>query len=148
MQRIALTLALALAAAPLAHAELYKYVDKDGKTVYSDAPPPNADTRQLKTLGSAPPAAAPKTAMDKDKDQEKLRKEAREKQDKADKAARGAEEQERACNQARANQRAVQQGGRLYKYDEKGERAFMTDDEIEAEKAKAARAVDEACKKG
>lgn len=148
MKRIALTLVLAIAAAPFAHAELYKYIDKDGKTVYSDAPPPNADTKQVKTLGAGTVSSAPKTAMDKDKDQEKLRKEAREKQDKADKAAKGAEEQERACNQARANQRAVQEGGRLYKYDEKGERAFMTDDEIEAEKAKAARAVEDACKKG
>jgi glutaredoxin len=26
---------------PLAHAELYKWVDKDGKTIYSDTPPPS-----------------------------------------------------------------------------------------------------------
>ncbi|HEX7403360.1 MAG TPA: DUF4124 domain-containing protein, partial [Usitatibacter sp.] len=55
-----LVLALALAAAPLASAQMYKYIDKDGKTVYTDQPPVNIDTKTLNIqtgTTSAPPAA-------------------------------------------------------------------------------------------
>jgi hypothetical protein len=146
MKRTIWLLATALAVAPLAQAELYKYVDKNGKTVYSDQPPTDSDGRQVKTLGVGS-AGAPKTAVEKDKDQDKVRKEAREKQEKADKTAKSAEEQQKACTQAQANHRAYAEGGRLYKYDDKGERVFMSDAEIDAEKERSRVAMDEACKK-
>jgi hypothetical protein len=146
MKRITWILAATLAAAPLAQAELYKYVDKDGKTVYSDQPPTDSQGKQVRTLGAGS-AGAPKTAVEKDKDQDKLRKEAREKQDKADKSAKTAEEQEKACTQARTNHRAYAEGGRLYKYDEKGERVFMSDAEIDSEKERARASMDDACRK-
>ncbi|MBL8520963.1 MAG: glutaredoxin family protein [Betaproteobacteria bacterium] len=43
----ALGMALCILAAPLAQAELYKWVDKDGKTIYSDTPPP-PDIKEVK----------------------------------------------------------------------------------------------------
>jgi hypothetical protein len=56
-----------LIAAPVTHAQVYKCVDKAGKTIYSQAPCPSntksANVRQSVTPGSAlpPPSAAAKT---------------------------------------------------------------------------------------
>ena len=145
MKHAIVVAAITIALAPAVHAQLYKYVDKDGKTVYSDQPPVNADSKQLKPAATAAPV---KSAVERDKEMEKTRKEAREKQEKADKAAKGAEDQQRACSQAQAAYRAVSEGGRVYKIDEKGERVFMEDAELEAEKRKAKSVMDEACRKG
>src|SRR4051812_48601109 len=117
MKRTLITLAVALALVPVAHAELYKYVDKDGKTVYSDQPPLNIDSKQVKVGSGSAPA---KTAVERDKELDKGRKEAREKQEKSEKSAKNAEEQDRACTQARAAYRTYAEGGRIYKYNEKG----------------------------
>ena len=77
MNRIALALVV-LALAPAVSAQLYKYTDKDGKTVYTDQPPPNAESKAVR-VQSAPPAAPEKTAVGKDKELDKGRKEAAEK---------------------------------------------------------------------
>jgi Domain of unknown function (DUF4124) len=145
MKRIIAIAAVTLLA-PLASADLYKYVDKNGRTVYSDQPPVNIDSKQISA--NAGSAASAKTAVEKDKELDKSRKESREKQDKSDKAAAVVRDQEQRCSQARQNKQAVDEGGRLYKYNDKGEREFMSDEEIAAAQHKAQRDVDEACKKG
>jgi molecular chaperone GrpE (heat shock protein) len=149
MQRI-IVVAIALALSPLAAAQLYKYVDKDGKTVYSDQPPPNTASKQVNVQSgpAAAPAAGPKSAVEKDKDLEKSRKEAREKQDKQAKAAQKDQEAEQRCAQARTAFQSYSDGGRLYKYNDKGERVFMDDAEIEAARERSRKDMDEACKKG
>jgi len=54
MRRLAWSLLLALTAVGLAHADLYKYIDKDGRITYSDQPPPStARAVERKTLGDA-----------------------------------------------------------------------------------------------
>lgn len=151
MKRIAFLLALA-ACASLAQAQLYKYVDKDGKTVYSDQPPPNLDSKQLnigtgRTAPSPAPgatASGPKTAVERDKELEKGRQEAREK---AAKDGKKAEEAEKNCAAARAAYQNYAQGGRMHKFDEKGEKVILGDEEIEAEKNRTRREMEEACKK-
>jgi len=140
-----IAIAIASLLAPLASAELYKYVDKNGRTVYADQPPVNVESKQIAT--PVAPSAAPKSAVDRDKDLQKVRKETAEKQEKADKADKLAREQEARCNQARENQRAYAEGGRMYKYNDKGEREFMGDEDIARAQQKAQRDVDEACKK-
>ena len=76
MNRI-IVLVVALLVAPAAFAQLYKYVDKDGKTVYTDQPPANADSKQLRVQTGTSTATAPvKSALEKDKDLDKARKEA------------------------------------------------------------------------
>jgi uncharacterized protein DUF4124 len=144
MKRIVAFAILSLLA-PLAGAELYKYVDKNGRTVYSDQPPVSGESKQISANGGS--AAPPKTAIEKDKELDKGRKESREKQEKGEKAEKAAREQEQRCSQARQNQQAVNEGGRLYKYNDKGEREFMSDEEIAAAQQRAQRDVDEACKK-
>ncbi|HET7731430.1 MAG TPA: DUF4124 domain-containing protein [Usitatibacter sp.] len=143
-------LALGLAFVPMAGAQLYKYVDKDGKTVYSDQPPANIDSKQISAPAprGAAPAAGPKTAVERDKELDKARKEAKDKQEKSEKSAQKAQEEEQRCQQARSAYQGYSDGGRLYKYNDKGERVFMEDAEIEAAREKARKDMDGACKKG
>jgi hypothetical protein len=144
-----LILALALAVAPLAGAQPYKYIDKDGKTVYSDQPPLSGDAKQLNTHSGATSSApaAQKSAVERDKDLQKGRDEARERSKKADDLVKQAEQNEKACTAAKTNYRTYADGGRIYKYDSSGERVFLGDDEVAKELERSKRDMDEACKK-
>lgn len=145
MKRL-IALALACAVVPLASADLYKYVDKDGKTVYSDQPPPGG--ADAKTVHVAPgPSTPAKSFVQEDKALDKARKEDAEKAKKADQEAAREKLMAQRCEQAQANYRAYAEGGRLLKYDEKGERQYMTDEEIEAARMKSKQQMDEACRK-
>jgi len=148
MKRLIL-LAITLAAAPLAVAQLYKYTDKDGKTVYTDQPPASVESKQLR-VPTAPAAAAPapaKTALEKDKELEKGRKESRETAKKADDTAQRAREAEEKCSTATGNYKQWEAGGRFTKRTESGERVYMDEAEQAAEKEKARSIMDQACKK-
>ena|SRR5476649_536640 len=144
-----LVLALALAAAPLASAQMYKYIDKDGKTVYTDQPPVNIDTKTLniQTGTTSTPPAAQKSAVDRDKELQKGRDEVRDRAKKADDLAKQAEAREQACNAARSTYKTYADGGRIFKYDDKGERIVLGDEQIDAERERSKKEMDEACKK-
>ena len=145
MKRIVI-LVFACALAPLAGAQLYKYLDKDGKTVYSDQPPANIESKQM-NLPSAPSSSS-KSAVERDKDLEKGRAKTREDAKKSEEAARNAQLEVDRCNQARSAYQQYVDGGRLFKYNEKQERVALGDEEMATEREKARREVDEACKKG
>ena len=65
MKRIVL-LAAILAMAPLASAQLYKHVDKDGRTVYTDQPPANVDAKRI-NIQNAPSSPGNKSYVERDK---------------------------------------------------------------------------------
>jgi len=147
MKRIVIV-ACALVLAPLASAQMYKYVDKDGKTVYTDQPPPGAETRQMNVpssaIGNAPAPA--KTAVQQDKELQKARDKVKEGEKKSEeKEARARAEAER-CNSAKAAYAQYQLGGRITKLDDKGEKIFLGDDEIDAARERARQQVDQYCK--
>lgn len=144
-----IVLAIALALSGAAGAQLYKYVDKNGKTVYSDQPPADVESKQVNVPAgrAAAPAAAPKSAVERDKELDKGRKDAREKADKQAKNAERDQQVEQRCSAARERVAFLAEGGRMYKPDVKGERQFMDDAEIESAREKARRDMDEACKK-
>ena len=151
MKRL-LIIALACSAATIASAELYKYIDKDGKTVYSDQPPVTLDSKQLNipsgTSSNTPaPAAGPKSALERDKELQKGREDVRERAKKSEETSKQAEAQEQACAQARAAYQTFADGGRIHKYNDKGEREYLGDLEIEAGRERTKREMDEACKK-
>jgi len=146
-----IVLLLALAIAPAALAQLYKYVDKDGKTVYSDQPPTNVEAKQINVPSSRPASApasssGPKSALERDKEMEKSRKEVAEKQKKSGEAAEKAAQAEQRCATLRSNYQIYAEGGRIQKLNAQGERVLLSDDEIEAERARSRREMDEACK--
>jgi hypothetical protein len=144
MKRI-LLLACIVAATPAALAQLYKWVDKDGRVTYSDQPPPTQQSKQINVPAGQPAAATP-TAVEKNKELERTRAEAKEKAKVEDEKARKAEVDQENCRNARAYLRTVTNGGRIATYDDKGEPALLDDKQIEIEKAKAEKAVAEACK--
>ena len=144
-----LVLALALAAAPLASAQMYKYIDKDGKTVYTDQPPVNIDSKTLniQTGATSAPPAAQKSAVERDKEMQKGRDEVRDRAKKAEELAKQADARAQACNAARSTYQTYADGGRIYKYDDKGERIVLGDQQIDAERERSKKEMDEACKK-
>lgn len=145
MKRV-IVAAVALAVIPLASAELYKYVDKNGKTVYSDQPPPDADAKRI----AAPPPPASgngKSYVERDKENQKARDKAQQQAKKSAESDKVAQAKKERCEQARNNLQIYTDGGRIMKTNEKGERDYMSDAEIEAERAKTQKIVDEACGK-
>jgi hypothetical protein len=74
MMKRALMLTLAVAFATATEAQLYKYTDpKTGKTVYTDLPPPDADTKSVNVRGTGG-GSGTKSAVEQDKAAEKGRK--------------------------------------------------------------------------
>ena len=140
-----LALAFALAASFAANAQLYKWVDKDGRVTYSDQPPPSQQSKQINVPAGAG-APAPKSAVERDKDLEKSRADARDKAKVAAERERKAEFDRDNCNRARAYLRTLEAGGRIATTDAKGEPALLDDAQIEAERAKAEKMAEEACK--
>ncbi|HQZ44723.1 MAG TPA: DUF4124 domain-containing protein [Usitatibacteraceae bacterium] len=144
MKRI-LVLAIALSVSTGALAQLYKWVDKDGRVTYSDQPPPAQESKQL-NIGTGQPAPPRTSSVERDKELEKSRLEAKEKAKVAENVEKKAQLEEENCNRAKAYLRTVTDGGRIATYDEKGERVLLDDKQIEAERVKAQKAVDESCK--
>jgi len=145
MKRL-IVVALALALAPLASAEMYKYVDKNGKTVYTDQPPADADAKRV-SAPSAPASAPAKSYVERDKEIEKGREKSREQAKKSAETDKADQAKKQRCEQARGNLQIYTDGGRIMKTNEKGERDYMSDEEIASERAKTQKLVDEACAK-
>lgn len=163
MKRLAMAIGLALFFAAPASAQLYKWVDSNGKVQYSDKPPPsNIKTERLRTPPPAPsPAAAgeskegaqkdaaktgPRTAKEQEQAFRKRQIDARKADDEA--AQKQAETGEKAenCKRAKAALASLQIGGRMARIDEKGERVIMGDLEIAQATAKAQQEADAACR--
>jgi len=147
----AMVLALAACAASV-QAQVFKWVDKDGKVQYSDQPPPpDASKSALQKVIStstpdAPSGKAAEKAPDKGKEFEKRRSESAEKQKKGDEAAKLGRQKQESCDDARANLKSLEAGGRLSKADASGERYFLDDDQRQKEIARAQDVMADSCK--
>jgi hypothetical protein len=156
-----------LFAAGTANAQLYRWVDKDGKVRYGDTPPPGAKTSTIKAPppGSAPPVAASKDAKDaKDtkgtKDAKKgpltpaeQDQEYRKRREEAKKIAEKEEEEKRAkaasaegCDRAKERLSTAQSGQRIARTNASGERYILDDKQVEQEIAAAQQSIKQACK--
>lgn len=164
MKQLLWGLSLVMALAPaVSQAEIYKWKDKNGVIRYSDIPPPsNVPHESLgKKAGKAPtavdaPAAVPETAPVPDSGVQQVPEEVtpdaevkRQEEEAARKQAEAAESEQRAkqenCTTARANLANFEQGGRVYKMNEKGEREYLGDAELAAGLEKAQAEVDKYC---
>jgi len=146
----------ALWAASLAATAQWQWVDKDGRKVYSDRPPP-ADVPEKSILkqpgvrggaipavvatpaaaSSAPASAAVPRPSGKDKELEEKKKQAEQQEAAAKKAEEEKYQKARAENCARARQAkaSIDLGGRIATVDKSGERIIM-DDEARAAESK------------
>jgi uncharacterized protein DUF4124 len=146
-----------------ATAQTYKWTDADGKIHYSDQPPPSnvkdeAITKRGKNSSPPPAAAAPagkdaaaaapraKTPQELEADFRKRQVESAEKEAAEKKAADEALEKKQNCTNAKAQVANLQAGGRITRNNAKGEREFMSDQEIAQEIERGKKAVTDWCK--
>ena len=146
-----IAIAILLATATVA-AQVYKWVDKDGKVQYTDTPPPpgatKAEPKKVDTPNSGvttPPPAA-KSLQDRSKDFDKRRADATEKEKKDAEAQKKAASDGEECKAAK-NALIDLEGGRpINRANEKGERVYLSDDDRQAETARARAVVTASCK--
>jgi hypothetical protein len=117
----------ALALAAPAAAALYKWVDANGRTVYSDQPPPVHIKAEL--IGGAPPPANPDAVKDMANREAEFRKRQGDKQEDAKKVEKArADTQKLAtyCAQVRTQAEGLRRADvTMYRLNEKGERVVL-----------------------
>lgn len=115
--------------APAATAALYKWVDGNGRTVYSDQPP--IGNVKLEVVGAAPPSSNPDALKDMaNRDAEFKKRQADRADDakKSEKARADAQKLAAFCAQARAQSSGLRRSDvSMYRLNEKGERVMMDD---------------------
>ncbi len=143
-----IVLAVAIALSPAAWGQLYKYVDKEGKTVYTDQPPGNVEGKALK-LPPAPPPSTPAPATSPvAKEVPKPAPTAPEATpSKPEPATLTAADKDARCQAARADYANLLDGPITMRNTRTGERFQLDEKQAEAERAKAKAAMDAACKK-
>ncbi len=168
--RLLLALTVLFILPMLANAEVYKWKDKEGIMRYTDTPPPpnikleSIDgKRATKQSNQAPlaPAATAQPVLSKDEMKGKApnqnaesaeetaaklrqRNAEIEKNNKKEKEAQ-AKLKEENCKASKANLASYQQGGHVYKMNEKGEREYLDDAGLKAGAEKAQKEVTEYC---
>jgi hypothetical protein len=153
----ALVVTALLAACGGAHAQ-WAWKDANGRPVYSDQPPPasvpasrifKAPRGAMPDLRAEPEAAAPKAAptlAERNAAYEQRRASA------AEQAARQADEAKAkaaratSCENARSNQRALDGGTRIARFNAQAEREFLTDTQRAEESKRNAALVAEHCR--
>ena len=146
-----IAIAILLATATVA-AQVYKWVDKDGRVQYSDMPPPpgatKAEAKKVETsnaVASTSPTPA-KTLQDRTKDYDKRQKDVIESAKKAEETRKKDEIDTENCKAARAALRDLESGRPIRRSDEQGEVNRMTDEDREAELVKVRAAAAASCK--
>lgn len=146
LQCAALALLMLFVSAPPGTAqEVYKSVDADGHVTYSDrGTTKNAPKTSLK-VEEGDPAEAARLA----KEQQLLKAEdaQRTRQDAADAKNKAAEDRQResACKNARNNFNRLKDSNRLFKIEADGSRSYYSDEEADAMRLQAQRAMTAAC---
>ncbi len=148
MKRL-LILSLLLASAP-ASAEIVKWVDSQGKVHYGDQPPASAKNPQPMNIKNQPGTpggtGAQKSVAEQEQEFRKRRMETDDAEKKAAEEKAQADAAKQNCAAARSNLKTLQDGVRLTRYNEQGERVFLDDAERAQAMADAQRAVSEWCK--
>jgi hypothetical protein len=149
-----------LLAAGGAGAQMYRWVDKDGKVRYGDTPPPGVKTSSIKAPAAGPaPAASPAPDAKGAKDAKKgpltpaeQEQAFRKRQADAAKAAEKAEadkakaaQRTENCENAKQSLRQLESGQRIARTNAAGERYFLDDGQISQEAAKSRQVAQQAC---
>lgn len=145
-----LILALLLAFASGAAAQLYRWVDKDGRVRYTDTPPPaGVQARTLQAPASAPVSPGEgKPAPSVSEQEQAFRQRQLEAQKAAEKSAlaqKEAETKRQNCARAQEYLRTLESGQRVSRTNAQGEREFIDDAARARETASARQAVKDWC---
>ena len=157
MIRIVIAIVFLLAAAS-AGAQMYRWVDKDGKVRYGDTPPPGAKTSSIKAPqsgGAAPQAPAasskdakkgPLTPAEQEQEYRKRQAEARKAAEKAESENQSKNDLSEACARSKEYLGTLNSGQRVARTNPSGERYYMDENQVAQEVAKAQQAVQKSCK--
>lgn len=115
-----------------AHAELNKWVDADGKVHYSDTPPPEAATQNVRVFSGkdqteAPADHTPKTIAEREAEYKKSKQEKTEAAQKKAQQDANSEARKNNCAAARENARILEAGTPIVTLNANGERTYMDD---------------------
>jgi hypothetical protein len=165
MRRLSVAICLALYLALPASAQMYKWMDSNGKVQYSDKPPPgNVKPEKLRDPAPAPAArapaagedkgapkkdaakAGPRTAAEQEQAFRKRQSDANKAQEEEKKKQSAESDREENCKRAKASLANFELGGRQTRIDEKGERVFMDEAQIAQETARVKQIAAAACK--
>jgi hypothetical protein len=154
-------LAVMLAFAATAFAQMYRWVDKDGRVHYTATPPPPGVTSRTLRAPAAPAAPAaddaakdadakdarkgPLTPAEQEQEFRKRQLEAQKAREKEALAAKDAEAKQENCARAREALRTFESGQRVSRTDPQGERYYLDDDAHARETEAARRAVQDWC---
>jgi Domain of unknown function (DUF4124) len=141
-----LAIALLIASAPALAEDVYKWVDKSGNVHYSDLPPSSIEAKRMpkrskdalpaQTTPAQPGQAKPAASYaDKELEFRKRKVEAEEAQKKQQLAQTEAKKKDDHCRSLRGNLSTLQEQGRVYRYNEKGEKTFLEDEQRKRELA-------------
>jgi hypothetical protein len=152
MNKLGLLLLASFLALPVAaNAQIYKWKDKDGSVRYSDTPPPGnvpheslggrkavvpKPTGEVPVTETQPAPAAAETKPKETPEQAKERQQTEEANLKI---------KQQNCATARANLNTFEQGGRISRMNEQGEREYFDDAGLAREAEKARKEVAEFC---
>lgn len=131
-----------------AAAGLYKWVDENGKVVYSDTPPP-ANAKEGKAMSAAAPPADPNAtkALNARRDQLQKSRDADAEQTKKDaEAAKLQAENQANCAQWKGELTALERGTIGARINEKGDRVLLDEKDIARRKADLNRWIGDTCK--
>lgn len=139
--------AILVFASSSAHAQVYKWVDAQGKVHFSDQPPPGA-VQAPSATPAAPSATAsqPKSYVEKEMEFRKRRIEAEEARKKQEDQIAETRVKQQNCVNAKGNLKNLEDGGRVFEYNDKGERVFLNDNARQQAIREARQAVDSWCK--
>ena len=131
MIRFPLLLLLFLSSSVFA-TQIYKWVDENGQTQFSQFPPNNVDTNANKVDVKAQPASNPEAANRLKDMRQKLLESSVERNTESEKDKEDAEQAKRMaenCERAKQHVRDLENNGRIYKTLENGERHWYSEQE-------------------
>jgi len=135
----------------VAQAQVYKWVDQNGKIQYSDQPPPSSAVQNEKKLGiKSSPSSVLSSDDSKSKDlstdKQEFDKRRQEKKEKETQQQAEAEENKKKCIDAQGRQKIYMESPRLTVPDGKGGIVYVDDDARQNQIDDAAKAIATYCK--
>ena len=112
------------------NAEVYKWVDENGRTYYGEKPP--VDDASKIDIKESPGTEdnVVKPGVDRDKLLEIYEEERKQKKEQKLQAEKERKEKEKYCMELKNDIKDVQRGGSFYELDEKGERKYLSEDVV------------------
>lgn len=147
MIRFLLTAAMLLSAAAAVSQEVYRFVDQDGTVHYTDRPPMSVPAERvgLTYQRTDPAALAASQTAATDSDTPAAEEPQVQESAPAEPPPLTREQKQERCQDARDRALRYATAHRLYRELEDGERAYLSDQELDTERQKAEAAAEEAC---